>query len=66
MTHPDLSLKETLTMYAISMSQHHAGHGYARVDAAFPCVMAHASWLRTVTITSNQKPEPRRPTLISP
>ena len=54
-------------MYAFSMSQYHAGHGIARVDAGFPCVMARASWLPTVTtITKNQKPEPRWPTLISP
>jgi len=54
-------------MDATSMSQHHAGHGYARVDAAFPCVMARVSWLRSVTtITTNPKPEPRWPTLISP
>jgi hypothetical protein len=54
-------------MYALSMSQHHAGHGIARVDAGFPCVMARASWLISVdTYTTNEKPEPRWPTLISP
>jgi hypothetical protein len=53
-------------MYAHSMSQHHAGHGYARVDAGFPCVMARASWLTKVSTITNQKPQPRWPTLISP
>jgi len=53
-------------MYAISMSQHHTAHGIARVYAGFPCVMARASWLDISTTTTNQKPEPRWPTLISP
>jgi len=53
-------------MYAHSMSQHHVGHGYARVDAGFPCVMARASWLRTPITATNQKPQPRWPTPISP
>lgn len=52
-------------MHAHSMRQHHTGHGIARVYAGFPCVMARASWLDTA-MTTNDKPEPRWPTPISP
>jgi hypothetical protein len=53
-------------MYAISHRQHHAGAGIARAYAGFPCVMASASWLRVKNTTTDQKPEPRWPTSISP
>ena len=52
-------------MHAFPMSQHHAGAGTARVNA-FPCVMAPASWSRDIYLTIDTKPEPRRPSEISP
>jgi hypothetical protein len=47
-------------MYAFSTHQHQAGAGNARVRAAFPCVMAMASWSRDAYLTIDTKPEPRR------
>ena len=52
-------------MPAVSMRQHHAGHGIARAYAGVPCVTASASWLRNFP-TADTKPSPQRPPLISP
>jgi hypothetical protein len=52
-------------MHAFPESQHHAGAGNARVQA-FPCVMAAASWSRGIYLTIDTKPQPRRPSEISP
>jgi hypothetical protein len=53
-------------MHAFPSNQHPAGAGNTRVHAGFPCVMASASWSRDVYLTIDTKPEPRRPSKISP
>ncbi len=59
-------MKDTTVAAHLTISQHQAGVGAARVHA-YPCAMNRASWaiVPSLGFTTDAKPQPRRFTRIS-